>query len=51
MAGVEKLQLGDNRRHAASGNAIEFDQRCVADQFGNVVGNLHDSAPDKDVEL
>jgi hypothetical protein len=51
MAGVEKLQLGSNRCHATSGQAIDFDQRRIADQFGNVVGDFHDSAPDNLEEL
>lgn len=38
---IEELQLGRHGSHAAGGDAIEFYQRCVADQVGNALGDGH----------
>ena len=44
-AGVERLQLPDDRRAGALGEAAQLDQRRAADQGGDIVCDLHVSAP------
>jgi hypothetical protein len=51
VAGVEEFELGDDVGAAAFGNAIELDQRRVADQFGDVVGDFHVRTPVEEREL
>ncbi|MPM98441.1 hypothetical protein SDC9_145627 [bioreactor metagenome] len=46
VAGIEEFQLGDDGGAAAGSNAIELDERRVADQFGDVVGDFHGGSPE-----
>jgi hypothetical protein len=51
VPGIEEFQLGDHRRAAAFSDAVEPDQRRIADQFGDVVGDFHDWAPERNAAL
>jgi hypothetical protein len=42
---VVEFQLGDHFGHAVFGQAVQTDERCISDQFGDVIRDFHVVSP------